>query len=183
MGTFVGFYRGFSSNETIVSAAQSPPHQQARVPGAYGDPLGTRDPVAPPQEGPQAADDQDRLEARRLLTESERFRRSARLARAAELRHCLKTGRRRRVGSLEMIWMDNSAGQPRMGLIVPRFNLSAVARNRLRRRLREVWRRDLQARQPAWDLLIKARREAYQASFDQLRTWVLRWADAVLPRQ
>jgi len=79
-----------------------------------------------------------------------------------------------------MIWMENSTGQPRMGLIVPKFQSSAVARNRLRRRLREIWRRDIQDRQPAWDLVIKARREAYSASFDALQAQVLTWRDAVL---
>ena len=48
-----------------------------------------------------------------------------------------------------MIWMDNTTGHPRMGLIVPKFQSSAVARNRLRRRLREIWRREVQAHQPA----------------------------------
>jgi ribonuclease P protein component len=79
-----------------------------------------------------------------------------------------------------MIWMENSTGQPRMGLIVPKFQSSAVARNRLRRRLREIWRREIQERQPPWDLVIKARREAYSASFDALQAQVLTWRDTVL---
>jgi ribonuclease P protein component len=82
-----------------------------------------------------------------------------------------------------MIWMDNQTGHPRMGLIVPKFQSSAVARNRLRRRLREIWRQDLQARQPAWDLVIRARREAYQASAAALRSQLLAWGDAVLDRR
>ena len=76
--------------------------------------------------------------------------------------------------------MDNQTGQPRMGLIVPKFQSSAVARNRLRRRLREIWRREIQQRQPAWDLVIRARREAYAAGFDALRTQLLAWREAVL---
>ena len=56
-------------------------------------------------------------------------------------------------------------GHPRMGLIVPKFQSSAVARNRLRRRLREIWRREIQPHQPACDLVIRARREAYGAAF------------------
>jgi ribonuclease P protein component len=67
-----------------------------------------------------------------------------------------------------------------MGLVVPKFHSSAVARNRLRRRLREIWRQEIQARQPAWDLVIKIRREAYAASFDALRSQLLAWRDAVL---
>jgi ribonuclease P protein component len=66
-----------------------------------------------------------------------------------------------------------------MGLIVPRFQSSAVARNRLRRRLREIWRREVQQHQPAWDLVIKARREAYGASFEELRAELLAWQRAV----
>ena len=79
-----------------------------------------------------------------------------------------------------MIWVDNSTGQPRMGLIVPKFQSSAVARNRLRRRLREIWRREIQQRQPAWDLVIKTRRETYAASFEALQSQVLSWRDTVL---
>ena len=74
-----------------------------------------------------------------------------------------------------MIWTDNLVGHPRMGLIVPKFQSSAVARNRLRRRLREIWRRDIQAYQPASDLVIRARREAYGAAFSQLRLQLLDW--------
>lgn len=82
-----------------------------------------------------------------------------------------------------MIWMDNSSGHPRVGLIVPKYQASAVARNRLRRRLREIWRRELQPHQPQWDLVIRARREAYGASFDALRGQLLAWREAVgLPR-
>ena len=78
-----------------------------------------------------------------------------------------------------MIWTDNTTGHPRVGLIVPKFQSSAVARNRLRRRLREIWRQELQSHQPAWDLVIKARREAYAASFSDLRDELLAWQRSV----
>jgi ribonuclease P protein component len=79
-----------------------------------------------------------------------------------------------------MIWVDNTTGHPRMGLIVPRFQSSAVARNRLRRRLKEIWRRDVQSHQPAWDLVIRARREAYAAPCNSLRRQIVGWRDATL---
>jgi ribonuclease P protein component len=56
-----------------------------------------------------------------------------------------------------------------MGLIVPKYQSTAVARNLLRRRLREIW--------PGWDLLIRARREAYGASFGALRAELVAWRD------
>ena len=76
--------------------------------------------------------------------------------------------------------MDNQSGQPRMGLIVPKYQSSAVARNRLRRRLRELWRQEIQQWQPAGDLVIRARREAYSASFAALRSQLLAWRETVL---
>jgi ribonuclease P protein component len=80
-----------------------------------------------------------------------------------------------------MIWADNSTGHPRMGLIVPKFQMSAVARNRLRRRLKEVWRREILPAQPAWDVIVRARQTAYGASFSELRTQLLAWRDTVVP--
>ena len=136
--------------------------------------------VASAEEGPEAAHGEPALQARRLLTASARLPRAKRLAAAADIRHCLLHGRRRRLTHLDMMWTDNATGHPRLGLIVPKFRSSAVARNRLRRRLREVWRQEIQAHQPAWDLIIRARREAYGVPFQVLRGELIGWRDAVL---
>lgn len=77
--------------------------------------------------------------------------------------------------------MDNSAGHPRLGLIVPKFQATAVARNRLRRRLREIWRQELQVELPAWDTVIRARRDAYMAPFDALRGELVAWRGEAAP--
>ena len=74
--------------------------------------------------------------------------------------------------------MDNAVGHPRLGLVVPRYQQTAVARNRLRRRLKELWRREVQPGQPARDLVIRARREAYGAEFGALRADLLAWRGA-----
>lgn len=68
-----------------------------------------------------------------------------------------------------------------MGLIVPKFGNSAVARNRLRRRLREIWRREILPVQPALDLVIRARPSAYAQPFAELRRLLLAWRDTTLP--
>lgn len=78
-----------------------------------------------------------------------------------------------------MLWTNNETGHSRMGLIVPKFQAGAVARNRLRRRLRELWRRELMAGLPAWDVVIRARREAYVAAYNELRAELLDWRSAV----
>lgn len=90
----------------------------------------------------------------------------------------LESGRRMRTGHLELLWTDNAAGLSRVGLIVPKYQSTGVARNRLRRRLREVWRREVQDRVPPCDLVVRARREAYGAPFEALRAELLAWRDA-----
>jgi ribonuclease P protein component len=167
-------------HEAVISAAQQAPGKQARIPGPHGYTMGAGGAFQAAQEGSQAADRLAAVEARGLLTPSARLPRAHRLARASDIRRCLTEGRRRRFEHLDMIWMDNTTGHPRMGLIVPKFRSSGVARNRLRRRLREIWRIELQPHQPAWDLIIRARREAYGAEFDTLRTQLLAWRAAVL---
>jgi ribonuclease P protein component len=169
-------------DEAVVSAAKQAPDQQARISCPDGDPLGPCGAVSQTEKGPEAADRLIALEARGLLTASARLPRAHRLARASDIRRCLTLGRRRRLEHLDMIWIDNPTGQPRMGLIVPKYQTSAVARNRLRRRLREIWRQDIQPSQPGGDLLIRARREAYQASFEDLRSQLSAWRDAALAR-
>ena len=63
-------------------------------------------------------------------------------------------------------------GLSRVGIVVPRHQHSAVDRNRLKRRLRELTRVELLPsldERPPVDVAIRARREAYAASFDLLR--------------
>ena len=52
---------------------------------------------------------------------------------------------------------------PRVGFIVPRHRRTAVERNRLKRRLREIVRTRFLAKLPAVDLVLRARPSAYGA--------------------
>jgi ribonuclease P protein component len=60
----------------------------------------------------------------------------------------------------------------RVGVVVPRHRHSAVDRNRLKRRLRELVRVELLpalSDRPSSDIAIRARRESYAAEFAALR--------------
>lgn len=70
---------------------------------------------------------------------------------------------------VEVAWRPNRSGHPRLGVIVPRFQHSAVARNRVRRRLREIARRGPLVGLASVDVLVRARRAAYAATFGALR--------------
>jgi len=86
----------------------------------------------------------------------------------------LGSGHRRRLRFVEVAWRRREAGHLRLGLIVPKFQSTAVARNRLRRRLRELARR-LASEAGPLDVVIRARRSAYGASFAELRAEVATW--------
>jgi ribonuclease P protein component len=91
------------------------------------------------------------------------------VTRGSELTSCWEAGRRRRTPHLDLAWRPNPVGHARTGIIVPRFQSSAVARNRLRRRLREILRRDVLPQLPPIDLVVRAKRAAYAAPFAVLR--------------
>lgn len=52
--------------------------------------------------------------------------------------------------------------------MVPKYGFSAVRRNKLKRRLRELARQRLLPLPLSCDVLVRARRDAYAASFTQL---------------
>ena len=60
---------------------------------------------------------------------------------------------------------------------MPRHKHSAVARNTLKRRLRELVRTQLLPVAPPADVVLRARREAYDATFAMLAADVARAAD------
>jgi ribonuclease P protein component len=78
----------------------------------------------------------------------------------------------------------------RIGLIVPKYKQSGVARNRLKRRLRELARLRLLPTGLSADIVIRVRPEAYRASFDDLTgdvtrllAQLVRWQEAASAAQ
>jgi ribonuclease P protein component len=69
--------------------------------------------------------------------------------------------------------LSSEGSEPRLGLVVPKHRNRVVDRNRVKRRLREIGRRDvlprLRAQELSFDLLIRARKEAYEAGYQELR--------------
>jgi ribonuclease P protein component len=65
----------------------------------------------------------------------------------------------------------------RIGLVVPRFKHSAVARNQLKRRLRELARLEMLPTEVIGDVVIRIRPDAYEASFDVLAIDIRRAID------
>jgi len=129
--------------------------------------VGSRRAVPPPEEGAEAAHHPPRVEAPEPVT-SERRPRRARLPRGEDLQSCWTRGTRVRLPHLELSWLPRH-GPSRSAIIVPLYQRTAVQRNRLRRRIREILRRETLRLLPPVDLVVRARREAYAAPFAVLR--------------
>jgi ribonuclease P protein component len=70
---------------------------------------------------------------------------------------------------LDVRRLDSSAGHVRVAIVVPKHGHTAVRRNKLKRQLRELVRQTLLPRSGSYDVLLRARREAYGATFALLR--------------
>ena len=86
----------------------------------------------------------------------------------------IREGKRLRTAHLDVRWLASPRRVSRVGFVVPKHRNTAVARNRLKRRLRELARLRLVGAlavgsevAPA-DIVIRARQEAYGASYDAL---------------
>jgi ribonuclease P protein component len=67
-------------------------------------------------------------------------------------------------------------GHPRVALLVPKLGQTIVRRNKLKRRLRELARLHLLPCSSSSDILLRARREAYDAPYAELRNDIARIA-------
>ena len=83
-----------------------------------------------------------------------------------------------RTNSLDVRRIASLCAFGRVGVVVPRFGHTAVERNRVKRRLRELVRMDLLPGLARMDLVLKATPAAYRASFDALRHDVTTVRDA-----
>ena len=80
----------------------------------------------------------------------------------------MRSGIKVRAKLLDLRRLDSAAGHPRFAVVVAKFSFSAVQRNKVKRRLRELVRLHMLPVLPPMDLLVRARREAYGATFEML---------------
>jgi len=101
------------------------------------------------------------------------FPRAARITGSEEIRGLFRRGKRRRTRHLDAFVSPSPAAYPRLGVVVPKHKRRIVDRNRVKRHLREIGRTVLlpalrDAGLPL-DVLLRARPEAYGATFTELR--------------
>ena len=112
-----------------------------------------------------------------------RFRKTARITASEEIRSLFRRGKRRRTRHFDVFVASSPAPYPRLGLVVPRHKQKVVRRNLVKRRLRELARTEVlprlrEAGRPL-DVMLRARPEAYGATFAEMHEELVRLTEAL----
>lgn len=174
-------------HEAHVPPTESQAQQQARFPGPHGDPGRPEGSGPSPEAGPETPYREDRLQVAPMDRErsaapvGQRFPAASRIRKGEEIRRLMGRGKRRRTKHLDVFLAASPASRCRWGQVVPKHRHTLVERNRLRRRLREIGRTDVLPRlwkgELAVDVLVRARPQAYDASYDVLQGEVVAVTD------
>lgn len=161
-------------NEADIQAPQPQAGEQARIPRSHEDRRGAQDAQSPSQAWARPDRRRDRREIVGATSgRAEAFPREARIRLGSEIRALLERGKRKRTRSLDVFFGASPVSHSRVGLVVPKHGQRVVDRNLLKRRLREILRREVLRLLPegerSVDLLIRARRSAYEVGFAGLR--------------
>jgi ribonuclease P protein component len=99
----------------------------------------------------------------------ERLTREERLRRRADFLRCYRRGRRRHSALAVLHFVPNRAGHPRLGITASRKVGNSVVRHRLKRRVREIFRRWGERRNlPPIDIVVHLKPESSRATFEHL---------------
>ena len=99
--------------------------------------------------------------------------RESRLLRRAEFEAVYRGGKRRSSAHFAVHYRANGGSRSRFGSSVKKQLGNAVVRNRIRRRIREILRRNSSEIPSGWDLVIHPRASVAQANFAQLQAELL----------
>ena len=105
-----------------------------------------------------------------------------RLTRSHDFDAVYRRGRSVSTRFLVLYWFprEDAGEEPRLGLAVPKRVGSAVARNRVKRRLRELWRARLDAIPTGCDYVLVVRPGVVEASDNRGAEWLGERLDEVL---
>ncbi len=174
--------QGRKEREEDIPAEQSASQEEARFPSADEDQARSRDPVAPSAQGPQAADGLT-LNRSGNPARTPGFEQGAgRIRSSRDYRRVYRRGWRLHGQFAVFHVRRNDTDHARLGLTAGRRVGGAVARNRLRRRVREHYRQVVgRERLPAVDVVVHlkpaaaaAERRTFYRELDRLFETVAR---------
>ena len=165
-------FSSLDTREADLSAQRAQTEAEARLPCPDGDARRPCDLEAAPRSGSQTALRIDRAVHRRH-----------RLSRSRDFDAVYRHGRSVSTRFLTLYWFarDDGVEEPRLGLSVPKKAVGgAVPRNRIKRRLRELWRARLAALPPGRDYVLIVRPGLAEAAEERGADWLGERVDEVL---
>jgi ribonuclease P protein component len=163
--------------ETHLSAQSAPARQDARVSIENEDAGRPKGPEAPAAKGPASPDSMKEGSAPHA------FPKHFRLLRRADFRTVYEQGQRRSASLCTVFWHSNGLKVSRLGITVPVRVGGAVVRNRIKRRVREVFRLNRTSIPAGWDIVVNPRSGAAKAAFPALSRDLLRTFPREEPRK
>ena len=162
-------------HETNVPAEQQASKTDARFSRPHGHACGAAGAEATPGQGAQATGHHDPAEAAPLgRRASARFPRSARVRKRTEFLR-LQGASKRRAGALFVVITEPARqGESRLGITVSKRVGGAVVRNRVKRLIREVFRRVCSRIDPPQTVLVIGRPAAATASYADVQSELTR---------
>lgn len=163
------------THETNVPAKQQASQTDARLPRPHGHAWGAAGAEATPGQGTQATDRHDPTEAAPVAQRGgARLPRTARVRKRREFLR-LQSAPRRRAGTLFVVITEPaSGGGSRLGITVSKRVGGAVVRNRVKRLIREVFRRVRPRIDPPQTVLVIGRPPAATASYTDVKAELAR---------
>lgn len=147
--------------EADLSTQQPPPQAHPRVSRADADTVRTRCPFGAPSQRAQKT-----LGVNPGPAVSETFSRDDRLRKRREFEECYASGVRSSGRHLQLFLLPRGDGRPsRLGISVGKRAGGAVTRNRLRRRVREIFRRHRGALPQSLQVVVNVRPSSAAAPF------------------
>ncbi len=102
------------------------------------------------------------------------FPKTLRILSRSEFRRVYEEGQRRSNALCTMFFRSNGLGRTRLGITTPTRLGHAVLRNRMRRRLREIFRLHRHSFEAGWDVVLNPRPKVASISFQNLEREMLK---------
>ena len=159
------------TNETNVSTEQPTTETHARFPRPHGHSRRPSGAETPARQGAETLDRQYSSEATRLTRPvgGQRFPKAKRIRKRGEFLKLQQGGRRRAGTRFVVITAPCRGDVSRLGITASRRVGGAVVRNRVKRLVREFFRRHHDRIQPPRDVLVIARPQAACAEYAQVK--------------
>jgi len=157
---------GSQSFEEDLPTQSASACQDTRIPHSHANPWRAPGHQAAPPEGAPSPDS--------VNTDSAVFPKQYRLLRRLDFQRVYKQGQRRSVSLCTVFYRPNGLAETRLGITAPKRLGTAVVRNRIKRRIREIFRLHRQELPRGWDIVMNPRPGAATAAYPVLERELMR---------